>query len=208
MSRTLAAPRRQRGITLIAAVLLLLIFALVAASAFRNTLSSAQAIGNMQFRNESVAAANDTIDQLLSSDAFATSPDQVTAQLNAHPNTVDINGDNVPDIQVTFPTVKIAGVPKAGPQCLRNHPVQNSELDPSSPSDAGCFSSGGSDFSGLGTVSSSGGTAPIAPSTSNCADTNWTVTVQAQDRATNTTVQLTQGVQLRRDRATATNYCH
>jgi hypothetical protein len=207
MSRNLAGPRQQRGVTLIVAMLMLLVFALVAVSAFRNMLSSSQAIGNMQFRNESIAAANDTIDQLLSSDTFATSPTQVTAQMNANPNTVDINGDNVPDIKVTFPSVKVAGVDRTGPQCIRARPVQNSELDPNSSSDVGCFSSGGSDFSGIGTASSDGGTTPTTASTSNCSDTNWTVTVQATDRATNTSVQVTQGIQLRRDRATATNYC-
>lgn len=196
----------QRGITLIAAVLMLLIFGLVTVAAFRNTLSSAQSIGNMQFRNESIAAANDTIDQLLSSDTFATQPQAVTTQMNTTPNTVDINGDNVPDIKVTFPTVTVAGAPVTGPQCLRYRPVQNSQLDPSSPTDSGCFGSPG-DFSGLGTTDSSGGTTPIAASTSNCADTDWTVTVQATDQATNTSVQVTQGVQIRRDRATAANYC-
>lgn len=208
MSRPLSPSRRQgqRGITLIAAVLMLLIFGLVTVAAFRNTLSSAQSIGNMQFRNESIAAANDTIDQLLSSDAFATQPQAVTQQMNTTPNTVDINGDNVPDIQVTFPTVTVAGNSVTGPQCLRYRPVQNSQLDPTSATDSGCFGSSG-DFSGLGTSDGSGGTKPIAASTSNCADTDWTVTVQATDPVTNTSVQVTQGVQIRRDRATASNFC-
>lgn len=203
-----ASAHAQRGITLIAAALMLLIFGLVTVAAFRNTLSSTQAIGNMQFRNESVAAANDTIDQLLSSDQFAKTPTAVTTQMNANPNTVDINGDNVADIQVTFPTVKVAGVDKQGPQCIRYRPVQNTQLDPDAPADLGCFNSGSAnETAGLGMSTGGSGSTPFAGNSAPCADTDWSITVQATDKATNTTVKVTQGAQIRRDRATALNYC-
>lgn len=211
MSRPQPSPaarrRGQQGITLIAAVLMLLIFALVTVAAFRNTLSSAQSIGNMQFRNESVAAANDAIDEILSSTAFADNPDTATSQMNTTPHTVDINGDGVADIQVTFPTVTVAGASRTGPVCLRQRPVQNSTLDPNNPQDAGCFGSVDPNNTGLAVSGSGGSTSPVTVSSSDCADTDWSITVQADDKATNTSVQVTQGVQVRRDRATAMTYC-
>ncbi len=44
----------------------------MALSIFRGALTSSQAIGNMQWRNEAISAANETIDLLLSEARVAT----------------------------------------------------------------------------------------------------------------------------------------
>ncbi len=182
----------QRGSTLLVAMIFLLIFGIMAAATFRQSLTSVQAIGNMQWRSEAIAAANDAVDRLLSSADFATSSAVVTQQVNAAPFQVDINGDGVNDISVSFPVVTLDGVARAGPRCLRAEPIQGSQLNPNLPSDAGCFGSASSGNSGL--VDEEGGAFEPPPL---CSNTEWTVTVRAIDAVTNTSVDVVQGVGVR-----------
>lgn len=199
--------QQQRGATLIIAMVFLLIFAIVAATSLRSSMSSVQAISNMQFRNEGVAAANDAIDRLLSTADFAIKTDAVTAAVVAAPMTVDINGDDVADIQVTFPEVMIAGVKKAGPRCIRQRPVPTGSLDPDVDGDKGCFPSSAADGSGLAMEDASGAATPIGAAQSMCSDTQWVIPVRAIDQVTNTSVDVSQGTSVRVFRSDAMNYC-
>jgi Tfp pilus assembly protein PilV len=187
----------QRGSTLLVVMIFLLIFGIMAASTFRGSLTSAQAIGNMQWRTEAITAANDAIDRLLSTADFATDTAVVTAQVNGAPFQVDINGDGVNDIAVSLPVVTVDGVARAGPRCLRAAPILTSELNPSLAADLGCFSSSSASSSGLGTATAGGGTATVTSSPSLCSNTEWTITVQAVDGVTNTSVNVVQGVGVR-----------
>ena len=55
MQRNMRA-QGQRGSALLVAMILLLVFGVMAAATFRGSLTSAQAIGNMQWRGEAVTA--------------------------------------------------------------------------------------------------------------------------------------------------------
>jgi type II secretory pathway pseudopilin PulG len=187
----------QRGSTLLVSMLFLLIFAIMAAATFRGSLTSVQAIGNMQWRSEAITAANDAIDRLLSSADFATNTATTTAQVNAAPFQVDINGDGVNDIAVSLPVVTVDGAARAGPRCLRAEPIPTKDLDPALPADLGCFGSGSSGSSGLGIATGTGGTSTVTQSPSLCSDTEWTITVRAADAVTNTSVDVVQGVGVR-----------
>jgi len=204
-----ATARAQRGITLFVALIFLLIFAVMAAAALNSTLTSGQAIGNMQWRNESIAAANDAIDQVLSSTDFVTNTKNFTAQVNATPYRVDINGDGVNDIAVTFPAVSIEGGPAvAGPQCLRYSSVPLMKLNPTAPNDIGCFGSSAATNSGLGSAAATGtGTNALTAGQSICANTEWVVPVRAADAVTNTSVDVMQGVGVRVFISDAMNSC-
>jgi hypothetical protein len=195
-------PRGQRGATLIVAMVFLLVFAALAASSMRSSMSSVQAISNMQWRNESIAAANDAIDRVLSSDDFARKTATVAAQVYE----VDITGDGVNDIRVDFPVTTIAGVARAGPRCLRYRPVPVANLDPTIPSDVGCYGSSSGDGSGLG-VESGAGANVIDASISICMDTQWVIPVRAIDAVTGTRVEVSQGTSVRVDRSDAINQC-
>jgi len=195
--------RRQRGSVLVIAMVFLLMLAGLAASAMRGSMSSVQAISNMQWRNESVAAANDAIDRVLSSSDFAIKTPTVTEQVFQ----VDINGDDVNDIRVTFPVTTIAGVAKAGPRCLRQRPVPAASLDPEVAADRGCYGSSAADGSGIG-VETAGGTAAMDSSQTLCADTQWVIPVRATDDVTRTSVDVTQGTGVRVFRSDAINYCN
>jgi type II secretory pathway pseudopilin PulG len=185
----------QRGSTLLITLIFLLIFAVMAVAVFRNSLSSVQAIGNMQFRNEGIAAANDAIDRLLSTADFATNSALITQQVNAAPFQFDANGDGVNDIAVSFPVVTMDGVARAGPRCLRAEPIPNTALDPDKTEDKKCFAGGGQDCHTEDQPD--GSTKTVCVQQQLCANTEWSLTVRATDAVTNTSVDVVQGVAVR-----------
>ena len=89
---------RQRGATLVIGLIMLTAITLLVTSTFLMSNSNLQSVGNSQFRDESVAAANKAVEQVLAT-SFYTAPtaDQIT---------VDINNDGVVDytVDVGVPT--------------------------------------------------------------------------------------------------------
>ncbi|MBB5203613.1 hypothetical protein HNQ51_000906 [Inhella inkyongensis] len=178
------------------ALIFLLVFAVMAATMFRSSLTSVQALGNMQSRNETINAANDALDKVLSSADFATNPAVLTAETNKAPFRLDVNGDGVNDISVDFPVVTIDGKAKAGPRCLRVEPVPKSQIDPDSEQMRQCSGEDGSSHSGLGQQTGSG-SSPVNQGLSGCSNTEWSITMQARDEVTNARVNVVQGVGVR-----------
>jgi type II secretory pathway pseudopilin PulG len=187
----------QRGSTLLVAMIFLLIFAIMAAATFRGSMTSVQAIGNMQWRSEAIGAANDAIDRLLSTADFATNTAVTTEVVIKTPFKLDANGDGVNDISVTLPVVTRDGVARAGPRCLRAEPIPQKDLNPALPADVGCFGSNAGGSAGLGEEKEAGGTSTVVQSPSLCANTEWSITVRATDAVTNTQVDVVQGVGVR-----------
>lgn len=60
------SPRLQRGSTLIIGLIMLLLFTLMISSAFTMNASNVKAVGNMQSRDEAIAAANAAIERVVS----------------------------------------------------------------------------------------------------------------------------------------------
>lgn len=87
---------RQRGVTLIIGLIMLLLFSLVVGSAFTMSGTSLKSVGNMQAQNEALAAANIAIEQVVSS-PFTASP--AAEEIN-----VDINNDGAADYTVAIAT--------------------------------------------------------------------------------------------------------
>jgi len=65
--------RRQRGATLIVGLIMLVLITLMMVSAFMLSGTNLKAVGNMQFRDEAIAAANVAIERVVSED-FTVSP--------------------------------------------------------------------------------------------------------------------------------------
>lgn len=85
---------KQRGSTLLVALIMLVLMTLIAISAMNATTNSVQVVGNAQFREEANAAGQQAIERVISTSDFkATAP---AAQ------TVDVNGDGTVDYNVTF----------------------------------------------------------------------------------------------------------
>jgi len=83
---------RQRGMTLVISLIMLTLVTLMVVAAMFLSTSNIRAVGNMQFRDEAVAAANVAIEERLSSN-FDVVPATTTT-------TVDINDDGAPDLSV------------------------------------------------------------------------------------------------------------
>ncbi len=92
---------RQRGATLIVGLIMLLLFTMMISSTFMLSSTNLKAVGNMQSRNEALAAANMAINLMLST-AFTAAPAADTVN-------VDLNNDGTDDYQVQL----------AQPQCVQ-----------------------------------------------------------------------------------------
>lgn len=98
---------RQRGATLVVALIVLTLITLLVVNAFTLSSSNLKAVGNMQSRDESVAAANQAIELVVSS-SFTDAP--VAQEVN-----VDINKDGTTDYTVAI----------ALPRCIKAIEVPN-----------------------------------------------------------------------------------
>jgi zona occludens toxin (predicted ATPase) len=155
----------ERGSVLLVTMVFLLLFAIVAASIFRGSQTSVQAVANMQWRNDAINAANVTANNILSSTVFITNPGALTAQID----TYDFNADGTNDVQVTI----------GAPVCHRVVKVDPASLNVNVPQDAACLNS----------ENVLGGTF--------CADTEWSIALQATDTQSAASVQIEQGIAVR-----------
>lgn len=90
----LAEPRRQRGATLIIGLIMLVLITLIVVNAFTLSASNLKSVGNMQVREEAIAAANLAAERLISSN--------FTNALGTQSFTVDINKDGTDDYTVAL----------------------------------------------------------------------------------------------------------
>jgi len=95
MNHNLHTSRRQHGITLIMALIMLVLISLIVANAFTLSSSNLKTATNVKFRSEALAAANQAIEQLVSSNFYAAPVAQTY--------TVNLNNDSS-----TFYTVSVA----------------------------------------------------------------------------------------------------
>lgn len=86
----------QQGATLIVALIMLTLITLLVLNAFTLSSSNLKAVGNMQARDESIAAANQAVELVVSS-SFTDAP--VAQEVN-----VDINKDGTTDYTVAIAT--------------------------------------------------------------------------------------------------------
>lgn len=73
--------RRQRGITLIVGLIMLVLITLLVTAAFTLSSTNLKAVGNMQFRDEAIAAANVAIERVVSED-FTLVPTEKSESVN------------------------------------------------------------------------------------------------------------------------------
>jgi Tfp pilus assembly protein PilX len=88
---------RQRGATLLVGLVMLVVLTLLVISAVRSGNTNLRIAGNMQTKTEAEAAAQQAIEQLISSSAVFYAPTATPT-----PISVDINHDGSNDYQVVF----------------------------------------------------------------------------------------------------------
>ena len=159
---------KQRGSTLLVALVMLMLLTLVALSAMNASTTSIQVVGNAQFREEANAAAQQAIEGVISSN-FTASPASFVEPAN------------------TVGTPYISNV-----DCKSTVPIINSELDASNPADTVCLSSGS--LQNTGVMNASG---VISTTQSWCYQQTWEVNATVNDSGTGANTSVHQGVSLR-----------
>ena len=187
-------PSRQRGVTLVIALIMLVLLMMSGVAAFNLSRNNTEATGNVQYRMETTAAATATIEDVISKTDFIANPAAALSGSGcgttntANTNCYDVTGDGVPDISVALtpaPCVKKA-------QAIKNAAFTD-------PSDA-CV---------VGTKQSLG-VAGTSNDNSLCSDTLWEVTAVATDAVTSAKSTITSGVTVRvatDDAIDATHLC-
>lgn len=158
--------RRQSGVVLVVALLMLLMVTMMAVSGFRMTQSNLLISQNMESKAQSVAAANAAIEEAISSTLFTGSPNGIfeTACGAGNRKCYDFNGDGVDDIAVSVEP----------PSCVVVKPKLINDLDLTNPREAACV---------------------IQDSVySLCSDTVWEFRAVAVDSITGAQAQVRQGV--------------
>jgi type II secretory pathway pseudopilin PulG len=178
--------RSQRGATLLVTLVLLVLIGLAAMVSYGSSARNVQVVGNMQMRGEAIAAAQQVIEQTISSSLFTREPEAVAA--DAKP--VDIDGDGKPEYAVLL---------QPAPVCIALRPIRTLELDPANPADVGCLGSSG--------TSSGADFGAGVQANSLCRESMWNVAAVVSDAATGAQATLHQGVSVRISAADAANAC-
>ena len=180
---------RQRGATLVIALIMLMALALLAVQAFRSSTTNQRIVGNTQARQEALAAVQAAIEATISSAQFTKTP----AELAAVPILIDMDGNGVPEYTVSL---------SPAPVCYRKTVIPTSALDLAPPAfkDRNC----------LGPTQQEFGTDSDPATSSNdsiCANTDWNVRAVVTDAVTHTSVAINQGVTVRVLTTDADNSC-
>ncbi len=88
---------RQSGATLVVGLIMLVAITLLTISAFSLSGGNLKAVGNMQFRNEAIAAANIAIEQMININFVTIDPANYPTTIN-----IDIDQNNTIDYAVTI----------------------------------------------------------------------------------------------------------
>jgi len=97
----------ERGATLVVSLIMLTLLTMLVSSAFMASNTGLKSVGNMQSRDESVAAANKAIEQVLSS-PFTNAPKEEAIN-------VDIDNDSQVDYEVVFAKPTCVSAQKVAP---------------------------------------------------------------------------------------------
>jgi hypothetical protein len=174
----LASARRQRGLTLVVALLFLVLVTIITAATFNSSATNLRVTGNMVARQEALSASIVLLEHTISSQDFALDPAGVAAE--SFP--VDIDGDGAPDYEPVLDPI---------PRCNRVRVLRTLELDVTRPADVACLSSSSLVDAGIDRAEGS------APPGSLCANTEWNVRAVTRDPRTGVSIAANQGVAVR-----------
>lgn len=192
--RQLALPGKQRGVVMFVALIMMVVMLLVAVASFNMGRQNTIIAGNMQHRAEVVSAANQTVERVLSTTTFLTTPNTPLANSGVPPTdeaNYDVNGDGTDDITVTF---------NPAPCIKKAQAIKNADLNPLNPNDTVCLTGAGQTM----------GVEGSATGDSLCANTIWEVKAVATDSVTGAAATVVAGVAVRvsqDDAITPANVC-
>jgi len=181
----------QRGITMILVMVMLVLLTLLAITTFNLGTSSLQIVGNFQHRSEALAAAQEAIEQALSTTRLITNPSSIFLTPCTVANTlcVDVNGDGTNDISVRL-------IPQ--PTCVKAQSVPNAQLNFANAEDLACS---------VGPAQGTFGISGVPTGASQCTDSIWEARAEATDLKTSANVAVTEGVAVRVPSTAIATYC-
>lgn len=167
--------RRERGMTLVIALVMLVVLTLLVVSAVRFSNINLRISGNVQAETEAVSAAQLAVEQTVKTMVSSTN----ISAIAANPNLSVATGGQTYTVNVKKPT------------CVFNKPVNNTDLDPTKAADQVCFEAG--DQEKLVTASGGLTTVPTA-----CKDQQWDVSASVNDsQVSGAAATVLQGVAVR-----------
>jgi Tfp pilus assembly protein PilX len=171
---------RQKGATLIVALVLLVLLTLLAVTGLNTSTTNLKIVGNMQARSEAVNAAQEAIENVISTPTFISSPSNAVLAPCGAANTLctDVTGDGVADYTTVL---------SPAPACVSVRSIQMSELNFSNSEDVGCAQQQSQNLGVSGATSGN----------SLCAATIWEINAQTTASSGNATATVTQGVSVR-----------
>jgi len=187
MSRSI---RRQRGTTLVIALIMLVLLTLFAVSSLNTSRTNLKVVGNMQNKNEALNASQQTIEAVISTPQFIANPANAVPTPCGAANTMctDVTGDGVADFTTTL-------TPQ--PTCVAVTPIKNANLVLTNPDDLGCSAGQQQQFGVSGAVTGD----------SLCSQTVWDIKAKTVSATQNTTVTVTQGIGVRVSNDNAASAC-
>ena len=185
-------PNRQRGVVMVVGLIMLVLMTLMALTTLNLGKSSLQIVGNMQLRKQVLAAAQEAIEDAVSTTRLFLNPTAIYTNPCAGSNTkcIDIDGDGHPDLTVALtPT----------PTCVKAQIIKNAfmNLNLNDTNDQACVLSTNQTF----------GVAGSSTANSLCSDTVWRVRAEASDNVTQAKVSVTEGVAVRVGSDVVATYC-
>ena len=177
---TTPTPSKQRGATLVVALIMLVLLTLFALSAANTSNTNLRIVGNMQERNDAFDAAQLLIETAISSPLFSTNPANALAVPCGTANTLcaDVNGDGVSEF-----TAKL----NPAPSCITVKPIKTVELT-YTPEDNKCTAGQAQTF----------GVTGAANTNSLCANSVWELTAEVTSASSGAVVAtVKQGVGIR-----------
>jgi Tfp pilus assembly protein PilX len=181
---------RQRGATLIIALIMLVLLTLFAVSSFNTAQTNVKVVGNMQQKAEALNAAQQAIETVLSSPQFIANPANAVPVPCGTANTLctDVTGDGVADFTATLIGPDYPTGPHQ-PTCVSVRVIKNQELNVLANSeDLGCSAA---------PVAGTAGVAGAMTGDSLCANTVWEIRARAVSSSSGATATVTQGVGVR-----------
>ncbi|TAK85528.1 MAG: hypothetical protein EPO20_10990 [Betaproteobacteria bacterium] len=176
----MTTPRRQKGATLLVALIMLTVLMMFVVSSLNTSTTNLKVVGNMQSQSEALAASQEAIETVISTTQFISTPSNAVLNPCGTANTLctDVTGDGTPEYTTTL-------TPQ--PTCVTVTPIKNSQLVLTNAEDLGCSAGQTQQFGVAGAVTGD----------SLCSNTVWEINAQTVGGATGASVWITQGIGVR-----------
>ncbi len=180
----------QRGATLFVGLIMLVVLSMFLVSSLNTSTTNLKVVGNMQTKQEALAAAQETIETVISTPTFLSNPANAVPTPCGTLNKMctDLTGDGVPEFTTTL-------TPQ--PRCITALPVKNQDLNVANPEDLGCSAGAPQQTGVAGAVSGN----------SLCATTLWEINARTVGNSSAATASVTQGVAVRINADDTTSAC-